>query len=74
MEDQEQEATNVISQWQASFSEADDKCTLLEQVLESTRAEFRRMKEAAVIADAQASDDGTMQAWEGEKLCQCCSD
>jgi chromosome segregation ATPase len=69
LEDQEQEATNVIAQWQASFSEADDKCAELEKELETARAEIEKLKERAVDPaqkEAVAAYDSVMEQLEGE--------
>lgn len=67
LEDQEQEATNVIAQWQESFSEADDKCAELEKELETTRAEIEKLKESAVHpAQKEAVYDSAIEQLEGE--------
>eukprot|EP00980_Cylindrotheca_fusiformis_P000848 scaffold221_cov120-Cylindrotheca_fusiformis.AAC.9 len=68
LEEQENEAKNVIARWQESFSKADDKCAMLEKELETSRAEVHELKafaETSTRGEAPRSvDDSIMKQWE----------
>ena len=59
LEQQEQEATNAISQWQESFSEADDKCAQLDKELVAAKMEIEQLR-------ATQGDETDKKSWEWE--------
>jgi chromosome segregation ATPase len=57
LQEQEEEANNVISQWQESCTASDDKCSELEQKLEE--------EELKIAQETLARDEDVVHQWEG---------
>jgi chromosome segregation ATPase len=73
LQEQEQEANNVISQWQETCSELEEKCSSIEEELEQASgneklvAHLRETEEELRQAHHTiARDEKVVQQWEGK--------
>jgi chromosome segregation ATPase len=67
LEEQEQEANNVIAQWQETYSKTDERCAELNKELAAAKTEIKDLKndQPNQSPDHEYSD-GVILEWRGE--------